>query len=397
MLAGAALLVLFLLARGVFEGAKMLDYPPAAQMALSAALLACVFFAWAFDRMPTRGAMLSILGLILFEIGMVTTVNYPHIELGWRYLAKLSEFDDIAGFLRAQPGNFRIYTSGDDIGFNFGDWYGFDEYGGLGAGMTENIANMNGADGSYHMLGVSYYLGRQPFRSQAEPIFRSRSGVNVYPMPDPFPRAWTVHTVESKPDPRLRQAYLNVPADQLKNWTFVFGPAPPVSTCAGQDTTSISRIDATHLDIEADMTCPGMLIAGNTYFPGWRARVDGSRTKVYEAYGFLQGVVVPAGHHVCSLPLCAGEPVHRSCANSAGLGPAGLARARRTGQSRKIVVCEILIRYSEIRTSPPSRATSGRDSWTSSDFPSRPSCIQPSPASRCWCIRSVRPAIPWPN
>jgi hypothetical protein len=297
LLAGAALLVLFLLARGVFEGAKMLDYPPAAQMSLSATLLACVFFAWALDRMPARGAMLSVLGLILFEIGMVTTVNYRHIELGWPYLAKLSEFDDIADFLRAQPGTFRIYTSGDDVGFNFGDWYGFDEYGGLGAGMTENMATMNGADGSYRMLGVAYFIGRQPFRSQAEPLFRGRTGINVYPMPDPFPRAWIVHTVESKSDPRQRQAYLNVPTDQLRNWTFVISPAPQVSQCSGTDSARVTRISATHLDVEADLACPGMLIAGNVDFPGWRARVDGSRTRIWEAYSFLQGVVVPAGHH----------------------------------------------------------------------------------------------------
>ena len=297
LLAFGALLFLFLLAQGVFDGKKMLDYPPAAQLALSAILLACVFFSWALDRIPLRGAMLSILGLILFEVGMVTSNNYRHIELGWPYLAQLSSFDDIAGFLRSQPGHFRILTNGGDIAFNFGDWYGLDEYGGVGAGMTENIAAMNGSEGSFHLLGVSYYLGRQPWHSDRDPIFRGRSGVNVYRVPGAFPRAWSVHSIESQQDPAQRQAYLNVPIDQLVTQTFVMGTAPALSHCEGGDAVHVTKMSATDLDIEADMACPGMVVAGNTFFPGWRADVDGSRATIHEAYAFLQGVVVAGGHH----------------------------------------------------------------------------------------------------
>ncbi len=297
LLATGGVLFLFLVIRGMFAQGKMLDFPAAAELGLSAVLLACVFFGWIHDRMPPRGAIVCVLGMILFEIGMVTTSNYPHIEMGWPYLAKLGAFDDIADFLRAQPGPFRVFDNGDDIPFNFGDWYGIDEYGGIGAGMTENIAVMNGSDGSFNLLGASYYLGRQPWRSDRAPVFQGRSGVNVYRVPGAFPRAWSVHQAVSRQDRSRRQEYLNLPLDRLESETFVLGPAPALARCADRDSVRITSMDATNLEIDADMACQGMVVAGNTFFPGWLARVDNSPATIYEAYGFLQGVVVPAGRH----------------------------------------------------------------------------------------------------
>jgi uncharacterized membrane protein YfhO len=40
-----------------------------------------------------------------------------------------------------------------------------------------------------------------------------------------------------------------------------------------------------------------MVILADSYFPGWRATVDGERAQIYEAYGALRGVVVGKGRH----------------------------------------------------------------------------------------------------
>ncbi len=52
-----------------------------------------------------------------------------------------------------------------------------------------------------------------------------------------------------------------------------------------------------HVIIEVDMQTAGFLILGDTYYPGWRATVDGQRTPVYRADYLLRGVYVPAGQH----------------------------------------------------------------------------------------------------
>jgi len=47
--------------------------------------------------------------------------------------------------------------------------------------------------------------------------------------------------------------------------------------------------------IQADMSCRGMVILSETFFPGWEATVDGKPAKVCEAYTALRGVVAEAG------------------------------------------------------------------------------------------------------
>jgi len=41
----------------------------------------------------------------------------------------------------------------------------------------------------------------------------------------------------------------------------------------------------------------GLVVLGDTYSPGWVASVDGRTTPVYEAYGVVRAVQVPAGRH----------------------------------------------------------------------------------------------------
>ncbi len=105
--------------------------------------------------------MLGILMLELFDIGTVTTTYYLHREQGWAQVVKLSSHDDIANFLRSQPGLFRIDKDADVISYNFGDWYGLDEFRGY-AGVTTNIATIAAERGTRALSGVAYYLGHAP-------------------------------------------------------------------------------------------------------------------------------------------------------------------------------------------------------------------------------------------
>ena len=296
LLSAGALIWTVLLARGVFDGDKMFQYPAFAQLALSAVFAGCLFLAWAADHIPARGAKLGLICLVLFDIGMVTTGNYPHREQGWPYVDSLSAYDDLADYLHQQPGPFRIYRNSADISFNFGDWYGFDEFGGMGAGMTENMYAMNGPSNAFPILGVSYYLSRTPKDSGSEPVFRGKAGVNIYRMPGAFPRAWVVHRVESLKDRAERFGRINAPLDQLATSSFVVGAAPQVAECGG-DKVQITSLRPADIEIDVNMACQGMVVVSDNFFPGWRAEVDGRGSPTYEAYSFVEGVEVPEGTH----------------------------------------------------------------------------------------------------
>ena len=84
------------------------------------------------------------------------------------------------------------------------------------------------------------------------------------------------------------------------------------------DASSATPDDSVTLRVEA--ACPGLLVLPDTYFPGWRATVNGEDERIYATDGAFRGVTVPEGNVACRVPL-------RAAAFSIGivLAVAGLA------------------------------------------------------------------------
>jgi uncharacterized membrane protein YfhO len=87
----------------------------------------------------------------------------------------------------------------------------------------------------------------------------------------------------------------------LRRQTFLLEPPPPMEACAEADSVRLTRHNSGRVTIEADMGCRGMVILGDSYFPGWVAAVDGRRAKIYEAYTAVRGVVVEKGRHTIEM------------------------------------------------------------------------------------------------
>ena len=59
------------------------------------------------------------------------------------------------------------------------------------------------------------------------------------------------------------------------------------------DTFEVNEITLT-TDVEMDN---GFLVLTDQYFPGWKASIDGTVTKIYKVNGLVRGVIVPQGKH----------------------------------------------------------------------------------------------------
>jgi uncharacterized membrane protein YfhO len=44
-----------------------------------------------------------------------------------------------------------------------------------------------------------------------------------------------------------------------------------------------------------------MVVLSDTYYPGWRARVDHQSAEIYEVNGAMRGVAVPRGTHTITM------------------------------------------------------------------------------------------------
>lgn len=267
-----------------------------ALIALVGLLLAGLLYGWRQDRISTRAALVLLVSLTVFELAGAGPY-WLHREQSWPLLDNMSQNTDIVKFLRDKAETVRLEVDDKEIPYNFGDWHGIDVFGGYLASLTTNVAKVQANYQARMLFGVGFYIGRKPTREGQEEVFSGESGLKVYRNPEAFPRAWSVHEAVNVHNDDEVMYYLQRPLSDLRNRVFMYEVLPELEQCHGEDNVSLIRRDTNRVVLQADMRCKGMVVTGETFFPGWEATVDGRRVPIYEAYSVLRGVVVNAGQH----------------------------------------------------------------------------------------------------
>ncbi|MFB3778003.1 MAG: YfhO family protein [Bryobacteraceae bacterium] len=269
--------------------------------ALSAFLAAAVFAAWRHRAMDRTAFTACLLLLILFETGKVNTSNLPNRTApnSPGALARLSQHDDIAAFLRGQPQPVRVEINAESIPYNFGDWHGINTTGGYVAGLTANLYRRGIHQPRLQdLLGVNFAVDKQPRRPDQILVSGSNSGLNIYRNPNAFPRTWIVSEVAVLAGEDELQRALEDPAWNLRTRAPIIAPAPAdLERCPEPGDARILSMRTTSVAIQANARCRSMVVLADTYFPGWQAKVDGRPFPIYQVYGAMRGVVVDAGDH----------------------------------------------------------------------------------------------------
>jgi hypothetical protein len=229
------------------------EYERMAILGMAALALAALLHGW--RNLSARAAEALVFVIVLFELGTYTGAGYRNRESPGGFLAMLDQNRDIVEFLTRQPDFARLEVNTDDVPYNIGDWEGIDQHRGYLAGMTSNVANA-----APEAFAMNYFLAKQAARPTQQEVFQGRSGLRVFRNPDALPFVRAVHD------------------------------------CGGDDVRLVERGDSRFV-VDARMACPGTVVVSETFFPGWKAAVDGREAPVREMFGAVQGVDVPAGQH----------------------------------------------------------------------------------------------------
>ncbi|HWQ52438.1 MAG TPA: hypothetical protein VN442_02060 [Bryobacteraceae bacterium] len=288
-----------LLFASVSVAQRPMDYDRVALAGFIALLLAGALHGWKHGHITGRTALVLVTMLMLMEAGAAgSSFAWAHRDKPDSLLKKLSQHDDIAAFLKQQPGPVRAEVDANEIPYNFGDWHAIDTVGGYLASLTINIHQVQPHLNARLLMGTNYYVGKTPTRPGQIDLFAGGGGLHVFSNPGAFPRAWSVHQATSVPG--WDEVGLRLDRDSpeaLRQATFLIGETPALGTCAAPDNVRLLTRAPNRLVIEADMGCRGMVVAGDLAFPGWYASVDGKPARLWDAYGFLRGVVVEGGRH----------------------------------------------------------------------------------------------------
>lgn len=278
--------------------------------AVSALAAAGLLLALRRNAISGRGAALTAILLVLFELSGVSPMRIvergPHSE-GTPLLNNLAKHKDIANFLmdrRADHGRIEYPTSA--IPYNFGDWYGLETFPSYTASVTANVWRYQIFKPEVRdIFSIRYSIAKQPARPEQHLVFTGASGLNVYENPSAYSRVWAVHESVDVPDSVAARALLGSSEFDAKRQVFFIGSGvrPALGACGNPsaDSTELSLHGANRVTIKASLGCAGLVILNDTYYPGWRATVDGKPASIVEADGIFRGVAVPAGDHVIDM------------------------------------------------------------------------------------------------
>ncbi len=85
--------------------------------------------------------------------------------------------------------------------------------------------------------------------------------------------------------------------DELHYKAMMLQPALTLPACSGNDQVDVTRYSPERVGIHASMTCDGMVVLSDNYYPGWKATIDGKAVAIDEVNLTMRGVLVPAGSH----------------------------------------------------------------------------------------------------
>jgi hypothetical protein len=241
----------------------------------------------------------------LFSLGAYVDIGTGDPTLGYRR-------HDVISFLRANIGLARLDSRTDveglwrpDTGLLHGlqDVYGdnplvlraFDEY-------WEATGGRDTA--GYALLNVRYALVRAgtPLPDNWRLALNAPGGINVYENRCAVPRAWLAHnstvSTDRSADVQKLQARC-VPGAPLELMTHPVlagdGARALVSASTPQGEAVVTAYSPNQVNVAVASEADAYVILSETFYPGWRATVDGVPAPIARANLLFRAVPVPAG------------------------------------------------------------------------------------------------------
>ena len=142
------------------------------------------------------------------------------------------------------------------------------------------------------MMNVRYVLS--PTALSGLPLLKD-GAVKIYANPWALPRAWLVgKTLQVSGD---EAAFKMLAAPEFKPAAMaVLEQALPLPGGAKGSVAWVSR-SPNHFELDVDAAQDCLLMVSNTYYPAWRAEIDGVASEILKADGALQGLALKAGKH----------------------------------------------------------------------------------------------------
>jgi hypothetical protein len=152
------------------------------------------------------------------------------------------------------------------------------------------------------LMGVRYVVTGAPVKSdllsevKKVEFANDQDPVRIYEYMDYYPRAFMVPKAE-KAEAQAIKEHLYKGDFDAKQKIFIEEDSDWSAKGGFTATTEIKKYTDQKVEIETQSAGDGWLFLSDTYYPGWKASVDGKNKKIYLANYAFRAVQVPEGHH----------------------------------------------------------------------------------------------------
>jgi hypothetical protein len=150
------------------------------------------------------------------------------------------------------------------------------------------------------LWGVGYTIAAKP-SGEGDVVFTGISGMRVYRHQGAFPRAWAIHELVEVPAPEAGRRMIQEQLPDFHHLGYTLAATPPLESCDAHDEVVLTEHSTDRVRIHARLSCQGMVVLSDVFFPGWHAEIDGNAASILEVNEAMRGVVVPGGDHIIAM------------------------------------------------------------------------------------------------
>jgi hypothetical protein len=130
------------------------------------------------------------------------------------------------------------------------------------------------------------------------------AGYGIYENLRVLPRFFLVSAVRSVNNLAEAGALVRAPGFDPSAEAVVEAPGEPSETLPAAPHSGVVRVvsyQPTEVRLETESAATAFLVAAESYYPGWRASIDGRPTRLYPTDAGFRGVRIPAGRHAVEM------------------------------------------------------------------------------------------------
>nr|BDT36273.1 YfhO family protein [Myxococcus sp. MH1] len=163
--------------------------------------------------------------------------------------------------------------------------------------LRSDVFHLAGERGAYDLAGVTHYIrkGPPPFED-LELLHQAEDGTTLSRSRTALPRAFLVQRARVVSDEEALEAVLDEDHPFREIAFLATGEPLDQPECAG-GSVRIEKSTAQHLELAVSACDDSYLVVSDSYYPGWRATVDGKDTPIHRANHALRAVRLTPGAH----------------------------------------------------------------------------------------------------